>query len=98
LDSNGNIYGTTIYGGQNGGGCIFQLAQPGIFTSLYSFQPDTGNLPFTGLTASGATMTYYGTTSAGGKFGHGTIFKMAVLPRSPNIQKGLGLKGGLNSF
>jgi uncharacterized repeat protein (TIGR03803 family) len=41
IDGSGNLYGTTIGGGQNGGGVVFKLApSDGGFTYsvLYSFQ------------------------------------------------------------
>src|SRR5208283_2998704 len=34
---NGNLYGTTAYGGANGRGTVFEVTPAGQFTTLYSF-------------------------------------------------------------
>ncbi len=77
-DKAGNLYGTTIYGGTNGGyGTVFKLAPDGKETVLYSFAgtPD-GTDPYGGLVRDGAG-TLYGTTIFGGTAGgFGTVFKL----------------------
>jgi uncharacterized repeat protein (TIGR03803 family) len=80
VDLAGNVFGTTYGGGQNGSGCIFRLSRLGQFKTVYSFQDDTGSQPVVGLTSSGAPITYYGTTTYGGQFGQGTIFKVIIWP------------------
>jgi uncharacterized repeat protein (TIGR03803 family) len=37
LDKNGNLYGSTVDGGANGFGTVFELASNGSLTTLYSF-------------------------------------------------------------
>jgi len=78
LDNSGNIYGTTIYGGDtncgnrgspNGCGTVFKLTpqQGGGYKEsiLYSFKGSAdGQYPYGGLTAKGDTL--YGTTEFGG--------------------------------
>ena len=71
------IYGTTEYGGTNGGGMIFAVNTNGTgFTSLYSFSfvPPDGTTPVAGLTLSGSTL--YGTANTGGTNFGGILFKI----------------------
>ena len=74
----GNLYGTTFAGGTNGPGTVFKLTLSGALTPLYSF---TGGLdganPQAGLVQDKSGYLY-GTTSGGGTFGDGTVFKMAT--------------------
>ncbi len=76
LDKNGNLYGTTIYGGANGFGAVFELTSGGVEKVLYSFQgsPD-GYYPTAGLVFD-KSGNLYGTTELGGAFGDGTVFKL----------------------
>jgi uncharacterized repeat protein (TIGR03803 family) len=78
-DANGDLYGTTISGGENGQGSVFELSPSnGGWTSstLYSFTGGAdGQTPEDGVTlASGAL---YGTTSAGGATAQGTVFELS---------------------
>jgi uncharacterized repeat protein (TIGR03803 family) len=82
-DTNGNLYGTTQYGGTNdsinsGDGTVFRITSAGVFTSLFSFNTTNGANPQAGL-ARGADGNYYGTTYYGGSNSLGTIFKMTPL-------------------
>jgi uncharacterized repeat protein (TIGR03803 family) len=75
--TNGNLYGTTLSGGANGAGTIFQIAG-GTLTTLYSFCsvsgcPD-GSSP-SGL-MQGSDGNFYGTTNGNGANGKGTIFEI----------------------
>ncbi|MFZ0320066.1 MAG: choice-of-anchor tandem repeat GloVer-containing protein [Candidatus Sulfotelmatobacter sp.] len=81
FDAAGNLYGTTTAGGANGTGTVFKLTVPQkgakwTKTVLYSFgsAPD-GTTPVAGLTFDKAG-NLYGTTSAGGTYGYGTIFQL----------------------
>ena len=71
-DANGNLYGTTYYGGVNGAGTVFKLA-PGASavagwrdTVLYSFQGGADGGSPTSTLVFDAAGNLYGTTSAGG--------------------------------
>ena len=86
--SNNILYGTTSVGGSSTNGTVFALNTDGTgFTNLYSFSSlvretiseyvyvetnSDGALPHSGLVISGNVL--YGTASAGGIFGHGTLF------------------------
>jgi uncharacterized protein (TIGR03437 family) len=75
--SDGNFYGTTTNGGQNGFGTIFKLTPTGVLTTLYSFPAiPAGNA--SSVTLIQATDgNFYGTINqGGGPEGHGTLFEM----------------------
>ena len=86
--TNGNLYGTTQYGGTNDYGSVFELATNCAFTSLISFNGTNGAplgaQPFGGLLL-GKDGLFYGTTQSGGAndllngdgMGDGTVFRMA---------------------
>jgi uncharacterized repeat protein (TIGR03803 family) len=78
--SNGNLYGTTAYGGTHcisggtsGCGTIFGITPTGSFTVLHSFDSTDGYDPQTSLLQA-SDGTLYGTTISGGSFSWGTIF------------------------
>jgi uncharacterized repeat protein (TIGR03803 family) len=78
----GNIlYGTALYGGRSGSGALFAINTDGTgFTNLYSFSGGTdGANPFAGLVLSGSAL--YGTASAGGFLGNGTVFSLSFPPQ-----------------
>ena len=76
LDSAGNLYGTTAYGGPANGGVVFKLDTSGRETVLYGFPGAAdGSYPSAGLIRDSAG-NFYGTTSAGGTSGWGTVYKL----------------------
>jgi uncharacterized repeat protein (TIGR03803 family) len=92
LDSAGNLYGTTEYGGDpacnTGGGCgtVFEIASTGQESVLYSFTETGGDgaVPAAGLVRDSQN-NLYGTTEYGGNLacysgglgGCGTVFEVA---------------------
>ena len=75
-DSAGNLYGTTAYGGTYGGGVVFKVDTTGAETVLYSFTGGAdGANPYAGLLRDSAG-NLYGTTTAGGAYGGGVVFKI----------------------
>lgn len=69
--SNGNLYGTTTFGGSHGVGSVFTMTlQGGEFTILYNFCIKTacadGQEPYAGL-VEGTDGNFYGATVEGGK-------------------------------
>lgn len=76
----GGLYGTTSFGGTGGEGTVFVLGNAGAETVLYSFckpkYPNCGDgaLPNAGVID--VLGTLYGTTSAGGAGGGGTVFAL----------------------
>jgi uncharacterized repeat protein (TIGR03803 family) len=74
--TDGNFYGLTVSGGASGSGTIFRVSAAGAFTILHSFSggPTDGSQPW-GSLVEGPAGSFYGTTSAGGAFGFGTVFQ-----------------------
>lgn len=81
LDSAGNLYGTTAYGGVHGYGTVFKVDAVGNEMIVHSFAGGTdGANPNAGLVADTAG-NFYGTTQYGGRgcdrHGCGTIFRIS---------------------
>jgi uncharacterized repeat protein (TIGR03803 family) len=78
MDSAGNLYGTTVFGGANGDGTVFKLSPSGAETILHSFTGTNGdgNDPFGGLIMDSAG-NLYGVTVFGGKNNAGTVFRIS---------------------
>ena len=75
----GNLYGTTSYGGAHGGGTLFEVTPAGVTTVIYDFYngPTDGAEPvslFHGTDGNFYGATAYGGTSSGPGFG--IIFKI----------------------
>ena len=79
-DSAGNLYGTTTEGGGAGYGVVYELSpsQGGGWTEavIYSFQGADGAAPAASLIFDHAG-NLYGTTSTGGRYHDGTVFRLA---------------------
>jgi uncharacterized repeat protein (TIGR03803 family) len=90
LDPNGNLYGTTFYGGDvnclftGSGGCgvVFKIDSQGTFSVLHTFEGTDGEASNSGLVRDSAG-NLYGSTSAGGGGGGsgcgsgcGEVFKL----------------------
>jgi uncharacterized repeat protein (TIGR03803 family) len=80
--SDGNFYGTTLYGGANGtnDGTVFKITPSGTLTTLYSFCSQSscadGSQSYATLIQD-TNGFFYGTTSEGG-LGNGTVFGFSV--------------------
>jgi uncharacterized repeat protein (TIGR03803 family) len=73
--ADGNLYGTTEYGGANYWGSVFKITPDGKLTTLYSFGSD-GVQPLNAPLVQATDGNFYGTTASGGANGAGTVFKM----------------------
>lgn len=107
LDRNGNLYGTTAYGGKgcanpdgaSGCGTVFTITPSNQESILYRFgnSPD-GAYPFAGLVADWDG-NLYGTTAAGGKvydreFPLGTVFRVTPDGRETVLYRFEGITAG----
>jgi uncharacterized repeat protein (TIGR03803 family) len=81
--SDGNLYGTTQFGGTDSDGIVFKITTAGVETVLYAFTGTTtdGANPATPLIAA-SDGNLYGTTGSGGnagcRGGCGTVFKIST--------------------
>jgi uncharacterized repeat protein (TIGR03803 family) len=75
LDVAGNLYSTTLGGGDFGKGTVFKIDTAGNFTVVHSFSGSDGAGPEAGLVMDAAG-NFYGTTFAGGDFNLGVVFKV----------------------
>jgi uncharacterized repeat protein (TIGR03803 family) len=77
--SDGNLYGTTLYGGTNDAGTVFKISTNGTLTSLYSFtRGNDGWSPQAGL-VQGSDGNFYGTTPSSAYYRiFGTVFKIST--------------------
>jgi len=79
--SDGNFYGTTTGGGSGNFGTVFKVTPAGVFTSLVSFTGTGGLAPGSlphGTLVQGADGFFYGTTTGGGTYGVGTVFRVST--------------------
>jgi len=80
--SDGNLYGTTEFGGTYNVGTVFKITTNGAMTTLYSFDGSNGYngyYPRAGL-VQGSDGNLYGTTAAGpgsGFYDQGTVFQIS---------------------
>src|SRR5262249_44463336 len=77
LDSAGNLYGTTSFGGAGAYGTVFKLdaANSYALTTLHSFGGPDGSYPAAPVIADAAG-NLFGTTNSGGPPAYGTVFKL----------------------
>jgi uncharacterized repeat protein (TIGR03803 family) len=80
FDRSGNLYGTTLGGGNSGSGTIFLLAPHSsgkwMERVLYRFQDGTDGSEPGGGVVFDSKGSLYGTTTRGGTWGGGTIFRL----------------------
>jgi uncharacterized repeat protein (TIGR03803 family) len=74
--ANGKFYGTTTYGGSTSNyGTLYEMTPSGELTTLYMFNQSDGQGPIASL-VQGTDGEFYGTTSGGGTYNSGTVFKI----------------------
>jgi len=99
LGTDGNFYGTSIYGRRNkdassGQGNIFKMTPAGVVTVLHQFKQDgsEGSSPYA-PPVQGRDGAFYGTTQVGGN-GQGTIYRMTSTGAFSVLRKLDGQKAG----
>jgi uncharacterized repeat protein (TIGR03803 family) len=73
--SDGNLYGTTGFGGINGEGTIYRISLSGTETVLLSFDGEHGASPQASLIEA-PNGDLYGITTEGGAANQGVVFKL----------------------
>jgi len=77
LDSVGDLYGTTAFGGAGGQGVVYKLDTKDTETTLYAFPgPKDGQYPYNAGVIFGSDCNLYGTTFYGGSLGHGVVYQL----------------------
>lgn len=97
-NASGTLFGTTTAGGASGAGTVYSVRGK-TETVLYSFAGGTGDgsYPQAGLVMDG-TGNLYGTTSAGGASGKGTVFELIAPPSGFKAKTGAWTEKVLYSF
>jgi uncharacterized repeat protein (TIGR03803 family) len=76
--TDGDLYGTASQGGANSCGSIFKLTTSGSLLLNYSFPCGAGGSAPIGPPMQASNGSFYGTTSQGGTYGVGSVFKLSV--------------------
>ncbi|HEY3776502.1 MAG TPA: choice-of-anchor tandem repeat GloVer-containing protein [Rhizomicrobium sp.] len=81
LDSVGNLYGTSGFGGSGGLGVVFELSPAArhrwTFTTIHSFTDDEGGVADGGLMIDAGGNLYGAAVDGGGPDGYGSIYKFS---------------------
>ncbi len=105
MDAQGNLFGTTFFGGNAGQGVVFEITAGGLEKVIYKFKgakKGDGAWPYAGLVLDENTGNLYGTTEVGGAGqcvsgkvrGCGTIFELSP----PTTKHGKWRETILHSF
>ncbi|HEY4433852.1 MAG TPA: choice-of-anchor tandem repeat GloVer-containing protein [Candidatus Cybelea sp.] len=102
VDSSGNLYGTTAYGGADEYGTIFKVSKTGKEKVLYSFTDGAdGGRPYKGVVRD-ASGNLYGAAYAGGNSGCvggcGTIFELSASGTLSTLYTFKGASDGGNPY
>jgi uncharacterized repeat protein (TIGR03803 family) len=94
--TDGNIYGTTYYGGAAASGNVFKLSPTGTLTTAYSLcsQSDCADGEYTyAIPVQGTDGNLYGTTYLGGANDQGTLFKLSLSGKLTTLHSFNGTDG-----
>jgi uncharacterized repeat protein (TIGR03803 family) len=76
VGNDGGLYGVTMQGGTSNNGTVYRLHRNGTLTVLYSFTGGTDGCAPSGTLANDDEGSLYGTTSACGPSGYGTVYQL----------------------
>ncbi len=74
--TDGNLYGTTEFGGKFNQGTLYQVSKTGTYRQLYGFSDKVGGKQPVGSLLQDTNGTFYGTASLGGKNSIGTVYSL----------------------
>jgi len=108
--NDGNLYGTTLYGGPINQGTVFRISLSGTFTNIYLFSGGDGRNPYAAL-VQGNDSNFYGTTYGGGASGNcsglsfglptigcGTVFRITPSGTLTTLYSFTGGSDGANTY
>jgi uncharacterized repeat protein (TIGR03803 family) len=96
--SDGYFYGTTSYGGAFGQGVVFNIRTNGALTSLYAFTNGLDGAYPSAALVQGSDGYFYSTTTYGGAYGQGTVFKISAAGALTSLHSFTGGSGGSNPY
>jgi uncharacterized repeat protein (TIGR03803 family) len=98
-DAAGNLYGTTEEGGTFHRGTVFRIDKIGRYAILYSFTGGTdGQYPRFDNLILDRRGNLYGTTTDGGAFGFGTVFKLNIKTRVETVLHSFATTEGFEPY
>jgi len=98
-DSQGNLYGTTGFGGTHNDGIIYKISSSGRETILYSFKGGTDGKQPLGSLLEDSKGNFYGVTIFGGGSANvGTVFKLAASGKESIVYRFTGGTDGAKPF
>ena len=97
VGTDGNLYGTTPYGGTFNRGTVFQLTTKGKLKIIHSFNPSTEGSSPGGPVMQAADGKLYGMTVWGGTFGQGIVYTLTTGGSGYKVLHNFQLIEGSNS-
>ena len=76
MGASGYMYGTTSGGGAYNNGTVYRIGLLGNFQTIYAFRGGSDGSSPQGFLIQDAAGSLYGTTTSGGAFGGGTVFRI----------------------
>ncbi|HEX4120441.1 MAG TPA: choice-of-anchor tandem repeat GloVer-containing protein, partial [Verrucomicrobiae bacterium] len=76
--ADGNFYGTTLYGSSTMNGTVFRVTAAGDYATLTTFNGSDDGAQSKAAMVQDAEGNFYGTTTAGGPYGKGSIFRLSI--------------------
>ena len=89
------MYGTTSAGGAYGNGTVFRLSPTGVLTTIYAFRGGADGSSPQSFMIQDSQGLLYGTTSGGGAYGGGTVFRIANNSKTTLHSFGSGTDGSV---